>query len=196
MTQNRSTLPSLSNILNPIEDSDLRLNLPPIVNADPTKDSYSSSKSISADIHEKRMMSPIMDLDDVNWMDSHEGMDYKIPASPPMTDVSSNYDMYDWGVPLGGYDEISIDSKPLAVGDDLAIANPVITLDTAMSEVEKPVYSIFTETKKRAEKCRHDDDEMNGGGKVAVDYKSRPVTKKTRQTQITSMSHSDDSGQS
>jgi hypothetical protein len=161
--------PSISNIL--VDDFKLMLNLPPIVKTDLVKPSFPSSKAPSnptTGIHESQT---IMDVDG-NWIDSHKGMDHEIPASPPMTDASSNYNMYDWDVTPGGYDEIFIDSEPLAVVDELGVGNPIVTADAALPEVvQKPVYSIFTETKKRVEKHRHDEEKVDGG-KAAVDYKS------------------------
>jgi FKBP-type peptidyl-prolyl cis-trans isomerase (trigger factor) len=39
------------------------------------------------------------------------------------------------------------------------------------------VFSIFTETKKRAEKRRREDSAVDDGDKVVIDYKSLPATK-------------------
>ncbi|KAF8237209.1 hypothetical protein L208DRAFT_557873 [Tricholoma matsutake] len=169
-TSGRYTLPSLSNVLNHIDSPNLMLRLPSIVSTNFVEQTPHSKSfrvdtipKLTADVHEEG--ATIGDSDNAKWMDLNDNN----PASPPITDISSSYDMYDWNFATGSDDdEMSMD-KAFVTSDFISSPEKVLS-----EEVQKPMYSLFTETKKRAEKCRQSD-EVDGGGKEAVDYKSQTV---------------------
>ena len=168
--QNRYTLPSFSNIFSAIPDINFMPDLPPIVTTNVVEPSIPSPKQTS----------DMMDWSNLDWLNSRD-MDYEIPASPSMSEVSSRYEMYD-SVMQESCNEMSVDNELPAVSDDLGIENPVFTADKQPSEaVQTPAFSIFSETKKRAEKRRRADSAVDGGDKAVIDYKSLPATKKTKQ---------------
>lgn len=165
-------LPSFSNIFSAIPELNFMPDLPPIVTANVIEPSIPSPKQTS----------DMTDWSNLNWLNSRD-MDYEIPPSPSMSEVSSHYEMYD-GVTQESCNEMSVDNELPAVGDDLGIENPVFTANKQPAEaVQTPMFSIFPETKKQAEKWRCEDSAVDDGGsdKVTIDYKSLPVTKKTKQ---------------
>lgn len=133
-TSGRYTLPSLSNVLNHIDSPNLMLRLPSIVSTNFVEQTP-HSKSFRVDTIPKLTA------------DVHE------EGATPITDISSSYDMYDWNFATGSDDdEMSMD-KAFVTSDFISSPEKVLS-----EEVQKPMYSLFTETKKRAEKCRQSDE--------------------------------------
>jgi hypothetical protein len=83
-TQSGYALPSFSNIFSAIPELNFTPDLHPTITANVVEPSIPSPKQTS----------DMMDWSNLDWLNSRD-MDYEIPASPSMSDVSSCYEMYD-----------------------------------------------------------------------------------------------------